>query len=161
LCETLGLPLGSAFPAYEDAAYFALVEQKLPLDASPGQSMLMDPAERERLVRVFAQGLETPVGYVLPLLLTRTKDGKRRFVTERWAFRRGHLFLIPGDSPIGLRLPLTGLSEISFVDYPHVQPADPFADSRRLPPAHDLLTDCQRSTVEPTTEGNAVRTALA
>ena len=44
----------------------------------------------------------------------------------------GHLFLMPGDSPIGLRLPLGGLPEISFVDYPHVLPADPFADPARL-----------------------------
>lgn len=159
LCRTLGLAGDGAIPAYEDAAHFMLIEQKLPLDISPEDNTLAEPVERERLMRVFDQGLDKPAGYVLPLLMTQTQDGQRRFVTERWAFRRGHLFLFPGDSPIGLRLPLAGLPDISFVDYPHVLPADPFADSRKLPAGPDLLQPCQRSDAEPGSQ--PVRTALA
>ena len=54
------------------------------------------------------------------MLVTAGDDGRRRFLTERWAFRRGHLFLVPGDSPVGLRLPLGSLPEITFLDYPNV-----------------------------------------
>ena len=118
LCRALGLNGDSAIPAYEDAAHFALAEQKLPLGVAPEDNKLAEPAERERLIRAFDRGLDKPVGYVLPLLVTQGAKHKRRFITERWAFKRGHLFLIPGDSPLGLRLPLAGLPEISFDDYP-------------------------------------------
>ena len=114
-----------------------LIEQKLPLDVTPEDNTLDDPAQRQRLVRVFDQGLRPPVGYVLPLLVTAGDGGRRRFLTERWAFRRGHLFLVPGDSPIGLRLPLGSLPEITFVDFPNVLPADPFAEQRKLPSGPD------------------------
>ena len=94
---------------------------------------LDDPAQRQRLVRVFDQGLRPPVGYVLPLLVTDGAGERGRFLTERWAFRRGQLFLVPGDSPIGLRLPLCAACPRSRSStIPNVQPADPFADHRPL-----------------------------
>jgi len=153
LARTLGLPAGSAIPAYEDAAHFLLIEQKLPLGVSPADNKLGGPAERDRVARVFAQGLDRPAGYVLPLLVVKRHGRPHAFVTERWAFKRGHLFLFPGDFPVGLRLPLGSLPEIAFVDFPNVQPADPFADRAKLPaePHAPAATE----TPEP------VRTALA
>ena len=132
-----------------------LIEQKLPLGATPSDNRLTEPAERARLMRVFHQQLDKPAGFVVPLLITQTHDGKRGFITERWAFRREQLFLIPGDSPIGLRLPLGSLPEISFVDYPHVLPADPFADKVQLSLGQNCLQPAAEVTSEP------VRTALA
>jgi transglutaminase-like putative cysteine protease len=163
LCRTLGLPADSAVPAYEDVAHFMLAEQKLPPGAAPESNALADPAERARLMRVFERGLDQPVGYVLPLLMMEAAEGKRRFITERWAFRRGHLFLIPGDSAIGLRLPLAGLAQIDFVDYPHVLPADPFADAGKLPKPRGELEPCQAHAdkTEAAAPGQPVRTALA
>jgi uncharacterized protein (DUF2126 family)/transglutaminase-like putative cysteine protease len=157
LAGTLGLAHDSALPAYEDAAHFLLIERKLPLGVRPEDNALADPAERQRVMRVFDQGLDRPAGYVLPLLVADGADGPR-FRTERWSPRRGHLYLLPGDSPIGLRLPLAGLPEIDFVDYPGVEPVDPFADARALWPGGDLLEayrEGARDAVGP------VRTALA
>ena len=88
-------------PAYEDPAYYALVEQKLPIDVTPGENKLDDPVERARIVRMFEQGLDTPVSYVLPVQVWHSPDLGRRWVTERWGIRRGKLFLVPGDSPLG------------------------------------------------------------
>ena len=99
----------------------------------PRDDKLAEPAERERIMRAFERGLDKPVGYVLPLLVTHDAGGRAPLVTERWAFRRGNCSCIPGASPVGLRLPLAGLPEIDFVDYPHVLPPDPFADRRTLP----------------------------
>jgi uncharacterized protein (DUF2126 family) len=160
LCRALGIDGNSAIPAYEDAAHFALAEQKLPLGVTPTGNKLAEPAERERLIRAFDRGLHEPVGYVLPLLAMQAAKHKRRFITERWTFKREHLFLIPGDSPLGLRLPLAGLPEISFEDYPHVLPADPFAAPKDMPGASELVTqdDPVHSSGE---KPEFVRTALA
>lgn len=159
LCRALGLDRDSAIPAYEDAAHFALAEQKLPLGVAPEDSKLAEPAERARLIRAFDRGLDKPVGYVLPLLMTQEAKHKRRFITERWTFKRGHLFLVPGDSPLGLRLPLAGLPEIRFEDYPHVLPADPFAAPTDIPAGPDLVDQAVPS---PTVDKpELVRTALA
>ncbi|HEY5829758.1 MAG TPA: transglutaminase family protein [Hyphomicrobiaceae bacterium] len=165
LARTLGLSADSPIPAYEDAAHFMLLEQKLPLGVAPESNLLAEAAERERIMRAFDRGLGNPVGHVLPLLATHDAAGKRRFVTERWAFRRGHLFLLPGSLPAGLRLPLAGLPEIDFVDFPHVEPADPFADRRALPqPAREPAAAAPCSATAPASSTDTlqpVRTALA
>ena len=59
LCETLGLPTDSALPAYEDPAHFLLAERKLPVNVTTEANKLDDPAERERIARVFDRGLGT------------------------------------------------------------------------------------------------------
>jgi uncharacterized protein (DUF2126 family)/transglutaminase-like putative cysteine protease len=138
LAGVLGLPGESAIAAYEDTAHFLLAEQRLPVDVAAEDNALADPVERARLARVFELGLGRPIGYVLPLLLTKAPGAPPRFRTERWAFKRGRLFVLPGDLPIGLRLPLGSLPQISFPDYPDVVPTDPFAEAARLPPAAEF-----------------------
>ena len=133
LCVNLGLPKPSAIPAYEDAGYFALVEQKLPLGVDARSNQLEDPAERARLVSVFTRGLQQPTGYVLPVQPWQSKDRGRRWMTERWALRRERLYLMPGDSPIGYRLPIGSLPNIPAVNFPRVLPADPFSPHDGLP----------------------------
>ena len=65
---------------------------------------LKDPLERERLARVFEKGLETAVGTVLPL--AREHNGRGRWRSGPWFLRSEKCYLIPGDSPMGYRLPL-------------------------------------------------------
>ena len=139
LCEQLGLARDSAMPAYEDPAYYALVEQKLPINVSPGDNKLDDPVERARIVRVFERGLDKPVSYVLPVQVWHSPDLGRRWVTERWGLRRGKLFLTPGDSPAGFRLPIASLAALPAVDFPHVLPRDPFGDAMPLPERSVLI----------------------
>ncbi len=133
LCEQLGLARDSGVAAYEDPGYYALIEQKLPINVTPEENKLDDPVERARLVRVFERGLDKPVSYVLPVQVWHSPDLGRRWVTERWGLRRGKLFLAPGDSPAGLRLPVGSLAVLPETDYPHVLPRDPFADAPPLP----------------------------
>ncbi len=170
LCTQLGLPADSATEAFEDPAHFALIEQKLPPGVDPRENRLEDEAERARLVRVFERGLGQPTGYVLPLQVWQTQDLGRRWVTERWAYRRRRLFLAPGDSPVGYRLPLGSLPYVSATDYPFVLPADPMPARPALPQRTALLQ--QRRTValpspaaptplQPVEIAATVRTALA
>jgi uncharacterized protein (DUF2126 family)/transglutaminase-like putative cysteine protease len=114
--------------AYEDPWRFLQDEQNLPVDVDPLTANLNDPEERRRLARVLGQGLGSEVGFVLPL--GRGPDG--RWVSDRWHFRRRHLFLLPGDSPIGLRLPLRSLTEGDPLSELWEEPYAPI-DPRREP----------------------------
>ena len=168
LCSELGLPADSAIAAYEDAGHFALVEQKLPIGVDPADNKLEDAGERARLVAVFARGLGKPAGYVLPIQVWQSRDRGRRWMTERWTLRRERLFLTPGDSPIGFRLPIGSLPHVAAMDYPHVHPADPFA-SREPPPDRRTLLQQRRAWTQERRSGRTgtsddvtgtVRTAL-
>jgi uncharacterized protein (DUF2126 family)/transglutaminase-like putative cysteine protease len=170
LCRQMGLPADSAIPAYEDAAYFALAEQKLPVGVAVEDNRLEDEAERARLIRTFDRGVTNPTGYVLPIQVWQTKDRGRRWVTEHWTTRRGKLFLMPGDSPVGFRLPLGGLPYLAPVDYPHMTPRDPLSQHEQLPVRRDLHIRRRTVTLEaPPTAAQAnageivgsVRTAMA
>ena len=122
-------------PAYEDVHYYLWKEHRLPANVVAEDSRLRDPLERERMAKLFGRGLASPVGHVLPLC--RSEDGAR-WQTGRWHFRGGTLFLIPGDSSIGYRLPLDALP---WADPESIEPdfvPDPFAASGKLPPAGAL-----------------------
>ncbi|CAN5920384.1 transglutaminase family protein [soil metagenome] len=90
--------------AFEDPWEVLRTEARLPVDLEPRKAGLDDPEERRRLAAILDRGVGSVVGYVLPL-----GRGDDAWKTAQWTFRRGHLFLIPGDSPIGYRLPLASL----------------------------------------------------
>jgi uncharacterized protein (DUF2126 family)/transglutaminase-like putative cysteine protease len=132
LAARLGVDQARALPAHEDPVHYTLREWSLPANADPFDSDLEDPEERARLARVFTQGLAATVGYALPLQRWNAADG-RRWVTGPWPLRRGHLCLLPGDSPMGFRLPLGSLPRIAPHDYPHLIERDPFEPVGPLP----------------------------
>ncbi|MGA7389266.1 MAG: transglutaminase family protein, partial [Pseudolabrys sp.] len=97
-------------------------------NVDPFDSKLEDTLERERLVRVFSQGLKQVVGYALPV----TRDAASgRWRSGSWFLRSDRCYLVPGESPIGYRLPLDSLPWAKAIDYPYVHPPDPTAP---LPP---------------------------
>jgi uncharacterized protein (DUF2126 family) len=67
LSRKLGLSDRFIEPGYEDTWYYLWRERRLPVNVDPFESKLDDEMERIRLRRVFTQGLDTVVGYVLPL----------------------------------------------------------------------------------------------
>ncbi len=95
-------------PCYEDAAHYLLKERRLPIDLRSIQTDLKDKEERDRLARVLEQGLGNPVGCLLPLR-RQWWQGRPRWVSGPWPVRREQMFLLPGDSPIGFRLPLDSI----------------------------------------------------
>ncbi|MGE0409044.1 MAG: DUF2126 domain-containing protein, partial [Amphiplicatus sp.] len=132
IATRLDVPVDLVTPAYEDPAHWILKESELPPNVTPENSRLKDPEERRRLARVFARGLTEPSGYVLPIQRwqARAEGGWR---SERWKTRRGLLFLAPGDSAIGYRLPLGALPYIPASRYPYIYPADPTEPKDALP----------------------------
>ena len=133
VASRLDLDEESVIPAFEDPWHFIGEERKLPQNLDPQTNRLDDPMARTRLARVFERGLGQAAGFVLPLQRWNAKDGSKRWVTEPWTTRSGKLFLVPGDSPIGFRLPLPSLSYVAPLDYPYIVPSDPFAERGKLP----------------------------
>jgi uncharacterized protein (DUF2126 family)/transglutaminase-like putative cysteine protease len=126
--KKLGFAKTRVQAAYEDTAHWLLEEGKLPLNVTPDDPKLFDPAARARMVRTFAKGLGDPAAFVLPL----RRDAKN-WISEAWETRREHLFLLPGDLPAGTRLPLGGLPHVEPADYPYVNPTDPTEEKEALP----------------------------
>lgn len=133
IAERLDVPPEAATGAYEDPWHFMEKERRLPENVTLDDSKLDDPLERNRLAKVFTRGLSKPTGYVLPVQRWNARDGKRRWMSEPWSMRTDRLVLIPGDSPVGYRLPLDSLPRVEAIDYPYIVPADPFAERGELP----------------------------
>jgi uncharacterized protein (DUF2126 family)/transglutaminase-like putative cysteine protease len=124
-------------PAYEDVWYYLWREGRLPDNVDPLDARLGDEMERDRLRRVFTQGLDAIVGYALPI--ARVADG-RGWRTGPWFLRRQRMYLIPGDSPMGYRLPLDSLPWATEADAPAISTLDPTEPRRPLPP-HEMLRE--------------------
>ena len=141
LAERLGVGTETIRPGYEDAWHYIAAERRLPINVDPFDSKLADEQERARLRRVFTQGLDKVVGWLLPLraaselqhtpdfLAGVPGDERPRWLTGRWWFRDDRLVLVPGDSPMGYRLPLSSLPWVADEDLPKAFPKDPYAES--------------------------------
>ncbi|MFO1319801.1 MAG: transglutaminase family protein [Burkholderiales bacterium] len=135
LCGLLGLDAQTLIPAYEDVWTSLTDEARLPVNVDPLQRDLKSPAERGKLARLLETGLGAVQGYVLPLRPVSAGEGKLHWATSRWPLRREHLYLVPGDSPMGYRLPLASLPwQVPEDETPVVHP-DPFSERKPLPAA--------------------------
>jgi uncharacterized protein (DUF2126 family) len=132
VAERLQIDPERCLPGFEDAWYYLWKERKLPINVDLLKSELADPLERARLARIFEAGLAHTVGYVLPLHRVG-EAAARRWQSGPWLFRPETLFLIPGDSPMGYRLPLESLPWVVEGNYPYIVPEDPMAPRRPLP----------------------------
>ena len=137
LADRVGASPDYVMAAYEDPLPHLRRERQLPVNLPPGDPRLQRPDDRERLRRVLEQDIGRPAGYVLPLARS-SSDGTPTWQSGLWLLRGKHLFLVPGESPAGLRLPLDSLAR---VDPRHAVPVieqDPFAPRSPLP-ARDIL----------------------
>jgi len=111
LCVHLGLPTNNYFEGKEDAWYYIWRESQLPLDQNIEDLDIDDVMERNRLKRIFNQGLKNVVGYALPIAPNYKSNAKEiPWLTCQWKTRDGFLSLLPGDSPMGYRLPLNSIT---------------------------------------------------
>ncbi|MEN0111227.1 MAG: transglutaminase family protein, partial [Planctomycetota bacterium] len=108
LAERLAVNADHAVDAFEDVMYYAWRERRLPANVNPLDPKCEDVEERERIARVFERGLTTPVGVALPIQY-RWWEATPRWQSGPWVVRADEMFLIPGDSAMGLRLPLQAL----------------------------------------------------
>ncbi|MEL6523806.1 MAG: transglutaminase family protein, partial [Pseudomonadota bacterium] len=137
IAANLSVPAENVLPAYEDPAEWIIKEGNLPANVTPDNSKLTDPEERARIARVFERGLTTPAGYVLPVQKWQSK-AHSQWLSEVWNLRRGKVYLVAGDSPVGYRLPLGTLPFVPESRYPFILPQDPTEEREPLPAAEDL-----------------------
>lgn len=137
LCNRLGLDSKYCQPAYEDGLHYLLQEQSLPVNLDCEIATAKDPLERQRLARVLEQGIDTPTGFVLPLAWNFATDA---WCTSHWNLRRGRTVLTPGDSPLGLRLPLNELPAVEETEREVEYELDPFEVHQPLPKSEHLQT---------------------
>ncbi|MDO9478730.1 MAG: transglutaminase family protein, partial [Pseudohongiella sp.] len=122
-------------PCYEDAYHYLWLEQQQPVDIDLRSEKLGKDEDRIRLSRLLSKGLDTLVGLALPLTARALPSpaGKaskvRAWLSGQWPVRREHLYLIPGDSPMGLRLPLSALPIKKLEEE---QAPSPFGDMSEL-----------------------------
>jgi uncharacterized protein (DUF2126 family)/transglutaminase-like putative cysteine protease len=133
LAERLEVNPSHAMPGYEDAWYYLWKERRLPVNVDPLESKLDSAQDRARLARVFEQGLDKVVGYALPLKREYYTDGTSEWASGAWFFRPERMYLVPGDSPMGLRLPLDSIPWVKESEFPHLYEQDPMAERLPLP----------------------------
>ncbi|MCX8000203.1 MAG: transglutaminase family protein, partial [Leptospiraceae bacterium] len=133
LAEYLGVTKEFIHPGYEDIYYYLWKEGNLPKNFDPLDVNLRDKEERARLLKLLERGLDKIAGFALPL---RWNEITQTWETGPRTFRRGRMYLIPGDSPMGFRLPLDSFpydkneeyteepspfeKRPSFLDYPQI-----------------------------------------
>lgn len=141
LCERLGVEDRFVVPGYEDVFYYLWRERRLPVNVDPFDARLDDEMERARLRRVFEQKLDSVVGYALPI---QAGEGGP-WVSGPWFLRDERMYLFPGDSPMGYRLPLDSLPWVDEADAPVAVDRDPYDARRSLPGPAQLLTQHARA----------------
>ena len=134
LAERLDVNPAHALPGYEDAWYYLWKERRLPVNVDPFESRLENAEDRARLARVFEQGLDEVIGYTLPLRRDHYTDGTSEWVSGAWTFRPGRMYLVPGDSPMGFRLPLESIPWVKESEIPRIHEPDPMAECAALQP---------------------------
>jgi len=159
LALTLKVSNETIVTAYEDPVHYIMKEAELPIDIDPLEYDLNDASQRQTIARVLSQGLSKPAGFILPL-----NYAEDRWMTSSWEFRRGHLYLIPGDSPIGLRLPMDSLIENPENELaPHLEP-DLFASvpelGKFIKKAKKRAKKADDLTIENDENSTFIRTAL-
>jgi len=117
------------------------LEEKLPENIDPLKVDLTDSDERRRLARLLEAGLGEIVGYVMPIKPVETKKPninklEVEWLTSKWPLKREHLYLLAGDSPMGLRLPLSALPWVLPEDMEPEFSLDPFSAREDL--ANDI-----------------------
>ncbi len=130
LGEALGVPDTYVLPAREDTPYYLWKDHRLPIEGEILEADVFERTERARLQALMDKNLNAPVGYVLPLHFSHPRQ---RWISNAWTFKSGHLILLPGDSPVGLRLPLGSLPSPEDAKDELVAERSPLSMQTKLP----------------------------
>ncbi len=135
ITKELNIDPKNIHPAYEDPFYFIWEESKVPVNVDPLKLDLKSDLERQKLASILADGMDEPAGFVIPV---RWDDEKSVWQSCRWKFRRKDLFLVPGNSPVGLRLPLKSVQYLDPEEEIYQPERSLFAEVGDLPSRKEI-----------------------
>jgi uncharacterized protein (DUF2126 family)/transglutaminase-like putative cysteine protease len=134
----LGVHTRYVATAFEDSFYYLWQEGTIPENIDPLKSNLKDSIERKTLTKLLDTGLDQPAGFALPI---KWNGAELCWQSGPWDFRRGAMFLIPGNSPMGMRLPLASLPWVAPDKRDPTEPQSLFED---LPELADYYGEVMR-----------------
>jgi len=127
-------------PVWEDVGLIAREDRAYGFGATEALRFTEALARRlqvsaEFVLPAYEPGVETnmPVGYVLALR-RRQPAGQIRWSSQLWFPRPKRLILLPGDSPIGYRIPVETMPWVAPDELEYEFEGPPFADRVKLPP---------------------------
>lgn len=158
LCKKLHLPEKYILPAYEDIPYYIWKKQFSNASKVTKEENEFNFSEKEIMDAVLTKQNLLPMGYVVPLGFS---SKQHTWISCPWEFESRILFLIPGSSPIGLRLPINQLPSVPQADDELFQSRS-FADmSSALPTRESLLHRYSKNLSHPYDYPNGfIKTAL-
>ena len=136
LAQQLSLPADRCQPAFEDTFYFLWETGNLPTNIDPRKIDPLEKLERKTLNELLEVGLDKPRGYVLPLTFDHNVGHWR---SSTWEMKREHIFLLPGNSGMGFRLPLDRLPKASAEERAVMELAASPQETLPDLPAHGVL----------------------
>lgn len=129
LTARLGIESRNLIAGFEDWIYYLWKESSQPVNSEPPKHSEA-AMKNDGLGLALARGLEKPAGYALPLQWDWFQGGWR---SGSWEFKREHMYLMPGSSPMGLRLPISQLAWAQEVEQEITEQVTP--QPRPLPTA--------------------------
>jgi uncharacterized protein (DUF2126 family)/transglutaminase-like putative cysteine protease len=113
VADCLGIAEACVTPALEDIDYYRWKESTLPYAEKVEEAAEDDSLERRTIAKLEKRGLDVPTGQVLPLFHCKKRE---RWIGAQWKMKREALYLIPGASAMGFRLPLDSIRKATEED---------------------------------------------
>jgi uncharacterized protein (DUF2126 family)/transglutaminase-like putative cysteine protease len=156
LSSELIIDRGNISPIYEDPFYFIWEESKVPMEVDPLKVDLKSSLERQKLAELLNNGLDRPIGFSIPI---EWDNDSSAWHSCKWQLRRKDLFLVPGNSPAGLRLPLDSIEETEEEETNINPERDLFEEVGKLPTKEEFVSQ-QRNDREPKNSDKIFKTCL-
>lgn len=145
LCASLGISTTYVRAGYEDRLYYLWKESNQPSNVDWLTLNLRDSKHRNDLVLSLQRGLDTPTGFALPLSWNHEQ---KRWTGTPWYFRREEMYLLPGNSAMGFRLPLDSLVWVAEHERDVENQPCPFEERAPLPDFHEKAEQAPEQTVQ-------------
>ncbi len=162
ICTQLSIDENRIIPAFEDVTYYLWKKELQASEDSSASLSDFEKIELEKTNEVLSEAKQKPSGYILPI---QYSFKNKVWMTCAWSLDDKKLILNPGNSPVGLRLPLNQIESHDEVNDDKASQRS-FTEMQDVLPTHASLvetiekrrSDSQKSNAYPS---NSLRTAIS